>query len=67
MTSVAEVKRPEMTALEDASTVIEGAREASIDVSLGGEAAGVGYASMVAALPFMLLSTDPTSTTGMLI
>ncbi len=55
MTMVADVRRPEMTAREEANTVKEDAVEGVVVVPLGGEGAGVGYALIAAVLPSMLI------------
>jgi hypothetical protein len=49
MTIVADVKRAEMTAREETSTVIEEAADVVVKVLLSGVDAGVGYALAAAA------------------
>lgn len=63
MTMVADVKRPEITAREEASTVIEGPVEGGVNVASGGDGAGVGYALMAAvALSMGIERRGPQST-----
>lgn len=53
---VAEVKRPEITAREEASTVIGDPIKGDVVVPFGGDGAGVGYALSIALLIALLLS-----------
>ncbi len=55
MTMVADVKRPDMTAREEANTVIGDPVKVIVDTPHGGEGAGVGYGLTAASLLFILL------------
>ena len=61
MTIVADVRRPDMTAREEASTIIEGPVEEVI-VPSEGEGAGVGYGLIAAVMLFIFIeSVGPQS------